>query len=763
MSRRYSGPEKPRRRGGRNRSRPVEHKDSAGARETDPRRAAAAAVRDLLQGSRRGFKSRSLYNRMGRPLEYREFRALLGEMQSEGRLTRDELRRWVIPSNRPALSGTLIVQKSGNGFLLPDDGSDRVFIHRKHLDRYLQDDRIEAELVAGRGGPSREARPLKLIERQLQYVVGRLARYSRSWVLLPESARFGGSVVINGELPEGAEDGDMVRARLIRPDEAGASRTIAARVTRILGRPGTPVVLQETVKASFNLPEDFRPAVLAEVEALHEGMIAPQEGREDLRDTFCMTIDPPDARDFDDAVSIRPLEDGGWELGVHIADVSHFVEEDGPLDREAMRRGCSVYLVGEVVPMLPHRLSSDLCSLVEGEDRCCFTALMRFSASGVMRSARFTPSLIHSRRRFAYEQVQQILEQFPKRRPAGFDPEVTYGEEPDRLALYHMDRLWRILKRRRLKKGGLDFALPEPVFDRDADGRPTAIHAKTSREANFLIEEFMLAANQAVAQALSKAERACPFRVHEAPSGEKLSRFHEFIEHLGLEDLPDLSHVSGWQQVIRQAEESGKGLLLQEMVLRSMMKARYDLKELGHFGLGFQTYAHFTSPIRRYPDLLVHRQLKSLLAGGKDRREAALGAAILQSNRREILAQEAERDSVRLHQILYLRQFLGESFRGVVRGVERFGVFVELPDLLCDGLLPVEELPDDRWHYDARRWELVGLNSGTVLATGTELDVTVLRADLEDRQVDFALAEAPERKATAPHRGRRRPGTGSPR
>jgi len=703
------------------------------------RRLARDAIMGLLKQSRRGFKSRSLYNLTGRPLPYPEFRLMLGELLDNGTLRRDELRRWCATLGLPRNTGTLTISPTGFGHVHPDDGGPRVFIPRNGLGRYLQDDRVEIEIHPNRRGPGPEGRIVKLLERRMTHVIGTLVRYSRNWLLIPESARFGGNITITGEVPPDAEDGKVVRAELL-PETDGRSGALIARVDRVLGDPGTPHVMQEAVKAGFNLRTTFPVPVLAEADGQDLRMIAQAPGREDLTGDVIFTIDPPDAKDFDDAVSIRVLEDGGWELSVHIADVSHFVPVDSALDREAFKRGCSVYLVGEVVPMLPHRLSSDLCSLVEGEDRLCFSAIMRFSATGIMKQARFATTRIRSVRRFSYQDVQTILESFPKRKPAGFTPETAWPDDPVRQSLWHMDRLWRILKRNRLKKGGLDFAIPEPVFTLDKEGRPTAIQAKVSRDANFLIEEFMLSANRAVAESLAAHGRLCIHRVHEAPSGDKLDRFVAFLEHLGTEEIPRLDTVAGWQQIVKSYEGSEKSLLLQEVVLRSMMKARYDCTPLGHFGLGFDHYAHFTSPIRRYPDLVVHRLLKRLLLEKREPPRSLLDEAARTSSRREVVAQEAERDSVRLHQLLWLRERIGEDFDGIVRGVENFGLFVELPSVLADGLLPVAELPDDRWTYDARAWTLTGLNSGRSFRVGQPIRVNLLRADLENRQVDFRLA-----------------------
>ncbi len=701
------------------------------------RRDTTEKVVSFLKDSSRGYKSRALYNLLGRPLPYGEFRSLLDELESEGRVSRDKLRRW--QSGRPMkrLVGALSFTRSGHAFLLPDDGSEKVFVARSQLARYLQEDIVEIELLPGRRGPSAEGRVIQLIERRLEQMVGRLARYGAGWVLLPLSASFAGTIHVKGRLPDGAVSGDTVQARVCHDEPAAAGGLVVEVLHRLAG--DSPQTLMLRLKASLNLPGEFPRAVEQEAGRFRQDDIQLHAGREDLRDELIFTIDPADARDFDDAVSLRVLEGGDYELGVHIADVSHFVRQNGSLDREAQRRGCSIYLVGEVLPMLPHALSSGLCSLAEGVDRYCFSAIMRISERGVLKSARFTPSLIRSKRRFAYEQVQEILERFPRRRPAGWTVDRVSQGDAIVESLYHMDRLWRTLKRRRLKQGGLDFALPEARFQLDSQGFPLSVRAQVSREANFLIEEFMLLANQAVAQELKGRERLCVYRVHDAPGGEKLTRFMEFLAQMGLKDPVDLGKVADWQRVLGTFAGTPAELVVQEQILRSMMKARYDTEEIGHFGLGFSHYAHFTSPIRRYPDLMVHRMLKAALLEKPDTTRTALDAAIRQSNLKELLALEAERASIRQKQILYLQDKIGDVFDGVVRGVDRMGLFVELTGILADGLVPLGEMPDDWWEVDAVVGRAFGRRSGKEYRVGMPVQVVLLRTDLDRGEIDLRI------------------------
>jgi ribonuclease R len=704
--------------------------------------AGVAHARELvlkrLSGEERGAKTRALYNQLGRPLPYGDFVALLDDLCAKGELRKDNLRRWMAGGPVPLLSGILLRSPSGHGFLQPDDGSDKVFLHRSQLDRYLQDDLIQVRLT-GVTAPSREGKVTALLERRLERIAGRVARYGLDWIVQPESLRFGGLVRLRGALPPDLKAGEQVRVRLLPdPDGAPLPSTLWVELEARLGAEGGPAWLQERVKAEFNLPASFPRAAEQDAARHRQEDLQPEEGREDLRGACIFTIDPADAKDFDDAVSIRDLGGGVLELGVHIADVSHFVKAGGPLDKEALRRGLSVYLPGEVVPMLPHALSSGLCSLQEGVDRYCFSAIMTVGPRGEVRQARFTPSLIRSRRRFSYDEVQVLLEAFAKGAVGELDRQPD-GETMASLGL--MNGLWRMLKAQRLQRGGLDFALPEPVFILDEEGWPLEIHARLGREANFLIEEFMLLANRCVAEALYQAKRSCVYRIHDSPGGEKLEKFKGALDQLGVRPVPKLEDVADWQRLLAAFANRPEAAFLQQLTLRTMMKAQYSPHNVGHFGLGFSHYAHFTSPIRRYPDLMVHRLLKALLLKAGAPGDGELEGASRHSSQRELVALEAERAANKQKQILYLRGRLGDECWGRVRGVERFGVFVELEEALAEGMIPIAELPEDWWDYHEKAWELRARRLGRSIRIGDRLLVKILRADPESREVDFRLVE----------------------
>ncbi len=716
-------------RGGRQQRRP----GGGNRRPQTPAQHKARNARDQLTekivrvlGEGRGHKTRSLFNLLGRPLNYAEFCGLLDELRDTGRIRKDELRRWVSGGPAREVKGLLFKTASGSGYLQADDTGEKILMQRRQLDRLLQEDWLKVKVVPGQGGGPSEGRVVELLERRLKKVVGRLARYGSDWALFPESLKFAGLIRVKGRPPEACNTGDRVIATLLPdPDGDPVPSSLWVTVLDRIQEESEARQLQEAIKAEFNLPGEFFSAELAEAGRYRQVDVVPTDDRIDLRDTTIFTIDPEDAKDFDDALSIRNTDDG-WELGVHIADVSHFVAEGGGLDRAARRRGCSVYLPGEVIPMLPHALSSGLCSLAEGVDRYTFSVFMHVSRTGEIGAVKAAKSLIRSSRRFTYAEVQDLI-----------DGKVsTVGSEELDKALGEIDQLWRLLKRRRMEEGGLDFALPEAGFKLDEEGNPLEPKVRRSREANFLVEECMLLANKCVAGILADHKRPCVYRIHEEPGGEKLERFRKALGWLGLSAEIKLKSVKDWQQLLAGFHGLPEEAFLNRQVLRSMMKARYDLENPGHFGLGFDRYAHFTSPIRRYPDLQVHRLLKQFLLREASTAEGLLMTGANRANQRELLAMESERAAIKVKQVLYLSRRLGESFEATISGVERFGIFVELDDVLADALIPAAEMPDEYWELSREGFEARGKKSGLRLRIGDRVTVQVLRTNLEKREVD---------------------------
>jgi ribonuclease R len=664
----------------------------------------------------------------------------------------------------------------GFGFVIPDEdptlGRRDVYIPARALGEAMHGDRVEALIEPrkdGRGrrprGPARgeerrQGRILRVIERARRQVVGRLVRGPSFLFVVPTDPRISRDVTIPSEDLHHAREGDLVIAEMTEyPSER---RGFVGRIVQVLGRSGDPALDTDMVIAEFDLPREFPPEVEREAHAIPDrltpGLLA---GRRDLRSLPTVTIDGEHAKDFDDAVSIEALPHGGFRLWVHIADVSAYVLWDSPLDVEARRRGTSVYFPDRVVPMFPERLSNGLCSLNPGEDRLTLTCEMAFNASGHRTAYELYPSVIISDERMTYTAVGRILEQS--------DAELSRQYHALVPMFQTMRALCEQLSRRRRERGSIDFDLPEPEILLDVLGETAAIMKQERSIAHRIIEEFMLAANETVAQHLDRLRLPTVYRVHERPDPEKLLNFAQIASGFGHRvPLGDPIHPKPLAQAVEAVRGRPEEALLNTLLLRSMKQARYAVENSGHFGLAATHYTHFTSPIRRYPDLVIHRLIRAALAGGglgTERLESLLPEIALWSSSRERLAMEAEREVVDLKKARFMADKVGEEFGGVISGVTAYGFFVQLTDVFVEGLVRAETIGDDYYSLDEARHALVGRRHRRAFRLGDPLRVTVDRVDLIRRQVDLRLATAgsgtapqarPSRKATGKHSGKRR-------
>jgi ribonuclease R len=532
----------------------------------------------------------------------------------------------------------------------------------------------------------------------------------------------------------GARDGDKVVVE-VRAQDSGAGSPVGA-VSEVLGRQGDPSVELAAIAHRFGLSIEFPAAVEAEARAIPAAISGEEIAlRLDLRDRVCFTIDPEDAKDFDDAVSIELDTEGNYLLGVHIADVSHYVTKESHLDREALARGTSVYLVDGVIPMLPERLSNHLCSLREGVDRLTYSALMTVTPRGAVKDCSFRKSVIRSRRRFTYEEAQAVIDA----QAGAFSAELLL-----------MTRLATVLMKKRFREGSIDFSVPEVKFILNETGYPVEIKARERLFSMRLIEEFMLLANKSVAaavRAMRVANVELPFlyRVHDLPDPEKVRELLEFVRHLGLDVRLEPSSSQSFQRMIESLRDAPESAVVQEVTIRSMAKAVYSEKNIGHFGLGFAMYTHFTSPIRRYPDLIVHRMLFDYQQGRKEAVLRTYGKRIVDiarhSSERERLAVEAERASRKIKEVEYMQRHLGDEFDAVISGVTAYGLYVALVPILVEGLVHVRSMEGDFFEYDSRRKALVGRRSRRVYRLGGMVRVRVARVDSVEKQIDFVMAE----------------------
>ncbi|HIJ82516.1 MAG TPA: ribonuclease R [Desulfuromonadales bacterium] len=667
----------------------------------------------------------------------RDLKLLLDDMVRDGEIVRMKGNSYVPARRRSSLRGRISVHRDGYGFVAPEGGGDDIFIPARYVRDALHGDLVEVSDVSERGEPGkREGRVASVLERATVRVVGRFEEGRRGAVVMSDDQRLNLTVVIPSSGRSTAGDGQQVVAELTSYPIGG--RPAVGRVVEVLGNPADPEVEIQSIIRRFDLPHIFGRDVLAEAAGITDTVSAADlKGRVDLRLMPTVTIDGETARDFDDAVSLT-REGDGFRLRVSIADVSHYVRKGSRLDQEAYLRGTSVYFPDRCIPMLPERLSNGICSLNPNVDRLTMTAEMLFDRNGAMLESTFYPSVIRSTARLTYTIVRQII--------VDNDPEVTDKHRPLAPMLQEMKELALLLMGRRTRRGSIDFDLPEPEIIIGLDGQTEGIIRAERNLAHQVIEEFMLAANEAVASFATS--RGVPFlyRIHENPDPAKLRVFQEFIFGFGYEFklVEERVDPAELQRLLNQAAGRPEERMINYALLRCMKQARYLAENVGHFGLASPCYCHFTSPIRRYPDLVVHRILKALLATGADKQLAIaterLGEVADHTSRRERVAMEAERDVVEMKKLQFMQQHIGEEFDGYIAGVTAFGFFVELEELFVEGLVHISTLSDDLYSFAEKQHSLIGRRSAKVYRIGDKARVLVAAVNPGARRIEFILA-----------------------
>jgi ribonuclease R len=649
-----------------------------------------------------------------------------GRGRSSGEPTRRSRQQKAAP--REEVTGPLAVTRQGDAFVRVDDGGPDVFVAGNRLGSGMDGDRVVVRIEGRPRGRSPEGTVVRVIERARHTVVGTLHRQKRVSFVVPLDRRLHREVLVSRSDRSEADDGDVVVVRLLT---FGDGRTRASgTIERVLGPLSDPGVDVLAIAHGFGLALEFpEDVVRAAEDAAEAGSTHPGPARIDRTALLSFTIDPADAKDHDDALSIERLDDGLWEVGVHIADVSHFVLPGSPVDQEALTRGTSVYLVDRAIPMLPAVLSSDLCSLLLEAPRFALSLFMTMDGKARVRERRYERTTIRCRHALSYEQAQEILE-----------GRGTGGEDLDG-ALRTLDDLARGLREARDGRGALDLDLPEAEVVLDREGLPVDIQRRERLESHRLIEDFMILANEVVANDLVAHDLPGLFRVHEPPSPEKIQELADALAPLGLE-VPRRKSMK--PRDIQKLLQAGRGpeerSLVSGLVLRTLTKARYDPENLGHFGLASGGYAHFTSPIRRYPDLVTHRAIAAAFAEGRPVPEgttAGLQAVADWSSEREQSAEEAERATVAMKKVEFMERHLGDVFTGRVSGVVPFGIFVTLEEYFVDGLVHVRSLEDDFYRFNPQDYALVGERKGRRYRLGDRLEVQVSRVDKEARHIDF--------------------------
>lgn len=678
---------------------------------------------------------------MSTDADSQRLRRLLHELATTEEVSRGRQERYGKAGGRSRFVGRIEVTRQGFGIVRTTGAEPKeIYINSRFLGTALDGDLVVVSLLATplAGGSPRqrverlEGEVVEVLERGRSTVTGRLEKSKNFYFVIPDDSRIKRDIYVSKEHLHHARRGDKVVVAL----EAWKSEHLnpEGRVIEVLGRAGVAKAEVLSVARTFNLPTHFPPEVLREAKTISETIPEREyKHRLDLRDLVCFTIDPEDAKDFDDAVSLTVEKDGTYRLGVHIADVSHYVKEGSALDREALKRGTSVYLVNEVIPMLPEKLSNEVCSLRPHEDRLTYSVFMSVTRGGVVKDYQIEKSIINSKRRFTYEEVQKILE-------------TGRGEFAS--ILREMRQLSRILLRKRLQEGGIDFETVETKFRFDEEGHPQEIIKKIRLDSHRLIEEFMLLANQTVARHIGlhmDHRRPFIYRVHDLPDPDKVRDLANFVAKFGYKLPVNGISAKAIQKLIDTVRGTAEEYVINDVAIRAMAKAVYSEKNIGHFGLGFRYYTHFTSPIRRYPDLIVHRLLHEYSQGMSKERRVQLADRLPEicshSSEMERRAIEAERESVKVMQVEYMKRHLGDQFQAIISGVTNFGLFVEITDLLIEGLVRVKDMEDDYYVYDEKSYALVGRRTRKRYRLGDEVKVQVVRVDPEEREIDFVLVE----------------------
>lgn len=665
--------------------------------------------------------------------DYRLFRDVLAEMDEQEAIGRAKGGCYTYKPRPTKVEGVLEVNPKGFGFVTVEGMEDDLFVNPSNLGTALDGDRVRVGLAAPKKGDARrEAEVLEVVERRRTQTVGTFKGRGGFAFVEPDDKRMTSDVYVPKEHFGGAQTGDKVLVSIDRYDDPHASPE--GRVLQVIGPSSDPDVRVLSLALSLDVRSGFPEAVTQEAEAVQEAIPEGEiKRRLDLREKPVFTIDPFDAKDFDDAIHIEALPNGNYEVGVHIADVSHYARPGSALDEEAYARGTSVYLVDRTIPMLPEKLSNKVCSLRPREDKLTYSCLLEISKRGTLKGYQVRETVIHSKERFTYEEAQTLIE--------GGRPEHPLAQDVVQAA-----RLARTLTKKRMREGSVDFDLPEIKVLLHEDGTVNEIVRKERKEANRLIEEFMLMANQAVAMEIGKRRKAPPYvyRIHDRPDAERIQKLAEYVRAFGYELKLDGGNVDSTElnRLLGLVKGAPEAPVIEQAALRSMAKAVYSTENIGHYGLGFRFYTHFTSPIRRYPDLMVHRLLKQYLGEGRlDADREALQARCEHCSGRERVAVEAERESVKLKQVEYVQQHLGETFAGVVSGVTKFGVFVELSELLVEGMVHVRDMDDDYYEYDEANYRLVGQYANKSYRLGDRVDVVVVSANPERREVDLLFTD----------------------
>ena len=681
-----------------------------------------------------------------KPLNYKQVAAKLNLTDTESRNTiqdilQEEARmgsfkevekgKYVLKELKAFVVGRVDMTADGSAFIVPEDEfEDDIYIAPRKLRQALHGDRVKVHAYEKRRGKRKEGEVVEILERARTEFTGTINISPRFAFLIADDRKMLNDIFVPLADLNGAQDGEKVVVAITEwPQD---SKNPVGRVKHVLGKKGENDTEMNAILADFGFPLAF-PANVEKEATAFPSVISPEEitKRRDFRPVTTFTIDPADAKDFDDALSFQQLPNGNYEIGVHIADVTHFVRPDLPLDKEAFERGTSVYLVDRVIPMLPERLSNDLCSLRPHEDRLVFSAVFEMDEHANVIHEWFGKAIIHSDRRFSYEEAQEILEN-----KAG-----EFSHE-----LLKLNQLAYILRERKFKHGAISFETTEVKFNLDENGKPLGVYVKERKDAHKLIEDFMLLANRRVAEFIGKQgkgknKRTFVYRVHDVPKEESITAFAQFAARFGykLNTKSDRETARSLNALMERVEGTKEQNVLTTLAIRSMAKAIYTTKKTSHYGLAFDYYTHFTSPIRRYPDVMVHRLLEHYLSGGKSVNAEAYEKLCEHASQMEKKAADAERASIKYKQAEFLQDQVGETYLGIVSGVTEWGMYVEIEENKCEGMVRLRDITDDFYALDEKNYAIIGQRKKKRYQLGDEVQIRVKKVDLAKRQIDFTL------------------------
>ena len=623
---------------------------------------------------------------------------------------------------------------NGRNSFVPDDGGTPIFVAERNSMSAMDGDRVKVSLMARRDKHIKEAMVIEIVKRAHDTIVGKLRVEKDMAFLVTPDTTFVHDIIIPKRKLKGGKTDDKAVVKVIQwPDQE--HKNIIGAVVDILGKTGENNAEMHAILAQYNLPYRY-PKNVEEAAEKIDATISEEEiaRREDFRDVFTCTIDPKDAKDFDDALSIRKLDNGLWEVGVHIADVSHYVKEGSTIDKEAYARATSIYLVDRTIPMLPERLCNFICSLRPDEEKLCYSVIFKMDDEANVKDWHLAHTVIKSDRRYAYEEVQQILED---------------GKGENSEVLLKLDALAKKLREARFKNGSVKFDREELHFDIDETGKPIRAYFKVSKDANKLIEEFMLLANKTVAESVGKVKKGIkaktlPYRIHDQPDPQKLENLREFVAKFGYKVKTAGTKgaiTKSLNALMTEAEGTREQNAIETVALRAMMKAKYSVHNIGHYGLAFDYYTHFTSPIRRYPDMMVHRLLTKYQDGARSANKEKYEEFCEHCSDMEQISQNAERDSIKYKMVEFMADKIGNTYDAHISGIQSYGIYAQIDETHCEGMIPIRDLGDDYYDFDEKNYMIIGRRHHTKYQLGDPIRIQVARANLERKQLDFTLAD----------------------